>query len=302
MELCTVSSPLRELYKVYRCEFHVTSIDMDLNPSPPRGDFFDPSWLELASSEPVHHVLADLGASVAVPHHGFAAVAEPPQAHLLSSSTSTPYGQTLAQQFSQHFQPRDGSTWNSDARGSFGTSASVSEASSPATTQATFLQTEYRATQNLQTTPATSRSSWAALQPAQSHFDSQITRSQPKPSVRRKSTDKDLRAKAAHSVVERRYRGKLNDKMMQLHQALLASELIATACTTVGPPVSESGDGAELSESTASKVGKAEIMGMAIDYVNQAEVQLRHARTELRRLRQRVAHLEAHLDSAQVRF
>lgn len=86
----------------------------------------------------------------------------------------------------------------------------------------------------------------------------------------------------AHSVVERRYRDKLNDKMMQLHQTLTASER------------STRGTEGWISPSIASsdKFSKAEVMAKAIDYVNQTEVQMRHMTHEIEQLQSRLQHLE----------
>ena len=99
------------------------------------------------------------------------------------------------------------------------------------------------------------------------------------------STNPDVKAKAAHSVVERRYRDKLNDKMLQLHRTLMTSGLAPSLfgeSTMFDDPMA----------SSVSKVGKAEIMTNAINYVTQAELQMRHMTGEIEQLRNRVLHLE----------
>ena len=73
--------------------------------------------------------------------------------------------------------------------------------------------------------------------------------------------------------------------MMQLHRVLVASEFTTAASgesTGLGDP----------SES-ACKVGKAGIMINAINYVEQAELQMRHMAREIERLRGHVLQLES---------
>jgi len=98
------------------------------------------------------------------------------------------------------------------------------------------------------------------------------------------SREADLKAKAAHSAVERRYRDKLNEKMMQLHCTLIASE----SSRTLGKPA-ERVDHSSLS---SGKVCKAEIMSNAINYVYQTEVEMRHMTNEIEQLQNRLRHLE----------
>ena len=102
---------------------------------------------------------------------------------------------------------------------------------------------------------------------------------------RRSPSNLDVKAKAAHTVVERRYRDKLNDKMMQLHQALTLSKLSSGSL----------GDSTGLSDSSVStsKTGKAEVMTKAIQYVDEAELQMQNMRNEIKRLHFRVSHLES---------
>ncbi|KIX92321.1 uncharacterized protein Z520_11929 [Fonsecaea multimorphosa CBS 102226] len=93
-------------------------------------------------------------------------------------------------------------------------------------------------------------------------------------------------AKAAHSVVERRYRDNLNGKMSQLYYVLrevnspsphysrlssLSSDNAATAAAvrSFHPP---------------SRVRKSEILNSAIDYIHQSEVEMRHMADEIKHL------------------
>ena len=140
-----------------------------------------------------------------------------------------------------------------------------------------------------------SSSTSAAASPPLSRYEEQAAkrelmhhrkarRKRPPTSPRRNSSEVDFKAKAAHSVVERRYRDKLNDKMMLLHRTLFSSELMART----RPTATEAFD---LSL-PACKMGKAEIMTNAIDYVNQAELQFRHMTHEIEQLQSRVLQLE----------
>ncbi|KAJ9605635.1 hypothetical protein H2200_009484 [Cladophialophora chaetospira] len=124
----------------------------------------------------------------------------------------------------------------------------------------------------------------SAIVREQTH-DDKVRRERPTTSSRRSSSDVDRKAKAAHSVVERRYRDKLNDTMMQLHLTLASSKLMA-------PALGESFAPGDLPQ-VGGKIGKAVIMTTAINYVNQAELQLRHMSNEIEELRSRVMHLEA---------
>ncbi|ETI27065.1 hypothetical protein G647_09747 [Cladophialophora carrionii CBS 160.54] len=72
--------------------------------------------------------------------------------------------------------------------------------------------------------------------------------------------------------------------MTQLQRTLVASEL---ATCVFG----QSWALCKLSESL-TKVGKAEIMTSAIDYVNQAELQIRWITHEIETLQNRVLHLQ----------
>lgn len=101
---------------------------------------------------------------------------------------------------------------------------------------------------------------------------------------RRNSSEVDVKAKAAHSAVERRYRDKLNDKIMLLHRTLCSSELMAHLL----PGSLEPDDLSQL----AGKLGKAEIMTNAINYVNRAELQFQLMSDEIVRLRNGSLQLE----------
>ncbi|OQV01634.1 Helix-loop-helix DNA-binding domain-containing protein [Cladophialophora immunda] len=95
-------------------------------------------------------------------------------------------------------------------------------------------------------------------------------------------------AKAAHSVVERRYRDNLNGKMSQLyyvlrevnspgpHSRLLSSTNPNAATTTTTPAIP--------AFQPPSRVRKSEILNSAIDYIHQSEVEMRHMADEIKHL------------------
>ncbi|KAK5230018.1 bHLH/Zip transcription factor [Exophiala xenobiotica] len=102
------------------------------------------------------------------------------------------------------------------------------------------------------------------------------------------SSDEDsaqLRAKQAHSVVERRYRDNLNGKIMQLHRALVATE--ATSRLT-GMPNQDF----YAPREHRGKVRKSDVMTDAMNYIHQTEVEVRHMSDEINRLNERVQSLQ----------
>ncbi|KIV85386.1 hypothetical protein PV11_01084 [Exophiala sideris] len=106
--------------------------------------------------------------------------------------------------------------------------------------------------------------------------------------VKSASSDEDsaqLRAKQAHSVVERRYRDNLNGKIMQLHSALVATE--ANSRLT-GMPAQDF----YTSRDHRGKVRKSDVMTDAMNYIHQSEVEFRHMTDEIGRLNERVRTLE----------
>ena len=96
-------------------------------------------------------------------------------------------------------------------------------------------------------------------------------------------TESKLRAKEAHSLVERRYRANLSDKIMQLHRTLLAARSGVSEHRNAPLGIHR------LSE---PKVRKGEVLTEAIDYVNQAEVEMRHMADDILRLNARVDSLQ----------
>jgi len=94
-----------------------------------------------------------------------------------------------------------------------------------------------------------------------------------------------LRAKQAHSVVERRYRDNLNGKIMQLHSVLSATE---TTSRLTGMPTQDFFSSREH----RGKVRKSDVMTDAMNYVHQSEVEIRHMSDEIGRLNDRVRALE----------
>jgi len=102
------------------------------------------------------------------------------------------------------------------------------------------------------------------------------------------SSDEDsaqLRAKQAHSVVERRYRDNLNGKIMQLHRALVATE---STSRLTGLPNQDF----FASREHRGKARKSDVMTDAMNYVHQSEVEIRHMSDEIHRLNDRVRALE----------
>jgi hypothetical protein len=93
------------------------------------------------------------------------------------------------------------------------------------------------------------------------------------------------KAKAAHSIVERRYRDNLNDKFVQIHHLLTEADLAGTfsafARTSNSGPSQSSG-----------KVQKSQILSNAIEYVHQAELVMLRLFDEVRRLRDKQRVLE----------
>lgn len=94
-----------------------------------------------------------------------------------------------------------------------------------------------------------------------------------------------LRAKQAHSVVERRYRDNLNGKIMQLHRVLIAAE---STSRMTGMPNQDMFAAREH----RAKVRKSDVMTDAMNYVHQSEVEIRHMSDEITRLNDRVRALE----------
>ncbi|EXJ68158.1 uncharacterized protein A1O5_08773 [Cladophialophora psammophila CBS 110553] len=90
-----------------------------------------------------------------------------------------------------------------------------------------------------------------------------------------------LKAKFAHSVIERRYRDNLNGKMMQLHRVLLAAETSPTS------PASQFNT-SPTSPTLSGRVRKSDIMSRAINYIHQSEVEIRHLDDEIKRLQDQV--------------
>jgi len=105
--------------------------------------------------------------------------------------------------------------------------------------------------------------------------------------------DPKQRAKAAHSLVERKYRENLNAKIAQLHTTLQSSHY--------GPRLSnnqendyDQGDDVSVPSisSGGCKARKSEVLTEAMNYVNHTEVEMRHMENEIARLGERVRLLE----------
>jgi hypothetical protein len=87
-----------------------------------------------------------------------------------------------------------------------------------------------------------------------------------------------IRAKQAHSVVERRYRENLNGKIMDLHRTLLATEFSSWFSGDENVKL------LDLKEEW-SKIRKSDVLVNAMTYIHQSEIQMRHMSEEIRRLR-----------------
>ncbi|EXJ69640.1 uncharacterized protein A1O5_07676 [Cladophialophora psammophila CBS 110553] len=128
-----------------------------------------------------------------------------------------------------------------------------------------------------------------------------------KPRVSRQQSSKSLadegdkasleEAKAAHSVVERRYRDNLNGKMSQLYYVLREvnspSPRSRLSCTGSGGSggsggSSSCGGGGDMiavpTFQPPTRVRKSEILNSAIDYIHQSEVEMRHMADEIKHL------------------
>jgi hypothetical protein len=95
-----------------------------------------------------------------------------------------------------------------------------------------------------------------------------------------------IRAKQAHSAVERRYRENLNSKIMDLHQTLVTTEFS-----------SRFSEGADMKPWDSkkegwSKIRKSDILVDAMNYVHQSEIEMRHMSDEIRQSRERIRMLE----------
>jgi hypothetical protein len=90
-----------------------------------------------------------------------------------------------------------------------------------------------------------------------------------------------IRAKQAHSVVERRYRDNLNGKIMQLHGTLIAAE---STSRISGIPTYAMFNSSEH----RGKFRKSHVMTDAMNYVHQSEVEMRHMSDEITRLNDRL--------------
>jgi hypothetical protein len=93
------------------------------------------------------------------------------------------------------------------------------------------------------------------------------------------------KAKAAHSIVERRYRDNLNDKFVQIHNLLTEADLAGTFSAFAR--TSNSGR-----SQSSGKVQKSQILSNAIEYVHHAELIMLRLFDEVRRLRDKQQVLE----------
>lgn len=111
------------------------------------------------------------------------------------------------------------------------------------------------------------------------------------------------RAKAAHSLVEKKYRENLNTKLISLNTTLqnahygpkrfeqddsdleFDADVDRMPGTMANPSYSQTTAAAARA---AAKFRKSDVLSDAMDYVNQTEVEMRHMENEIRRLNERV--------------
>ncbi len=110
----------------------------------------------------------------------------------------------------------------------------------------------------------------------------------------RSKVEAKQRAKAAHSLVEKKYRENLNTQLAMLHTTIQNAYY--------GPRRAEAEpefdfdteiDPYSLPVNGSTKFRKSEVLSDAMNYINQTEVEMRHMENEIQRLTDRVRTLEA---------
>ena len=102
------------------------------------------------------------------------------------------------------------------------------------------------------------------------------------------------RAKAAHSLVEKKYRENLNTKLILLHNTLQNAYYGPRQEQEADSEFEIDADFDPYSKSAKrdTKFRKSEVLSDAMNYVNQTEVEMRHMENEILRLSERVRTLE----------
>ena len=124
----------------------------------------------------------------------------------------------------------------------------------------------------------TARISRNRQQPAKDKAQSRVTAKQ--------------RAKAAHSLVEKKYRENLNTQLAMLHTTIKNAYYGPQRAGDVHPEFEFDAEDDPCSRSTNAKFRKSEVLSDAMNYVNQTEVEMRHMENEVQRLSERVRMLE----------
>lgn len=93
-----------------------------------------------------------------------------------------------------------------------------------------------------------------------------------------------IQRKKVHSVIEKRYREKIKDKLSQLHQILVETR------QSTGLPIW----GRSVADWSTSKVPKSEIIQDAITYILSSDAEIRRLRDEILRLSARLEYLETY--------
>jgi hypothetical protein len=90
-------------------------------------------------------------------------------------------------------------------------------------------------------------------------------------------------SKTAHSITERKYRENLNLKITQLQQTLLVTDYFSQEDSRLSD---------QAPAPNVAKLRKGDILASTIDYVQQAEIDKRHMREEIKLLRTQIAAME----------
>lgn len=100
------------------------------------------------------------------------------------------------------------------------------------------------------------------------------------------------RAKAAHSLVEKKYRENLNTQLAILYTTIKNAYYGPRRARAVQPEFELDAEEDPCSRSANAKFRKSEVLSDAMNYVNQTEVEMRHMENEIQRLSERVRMLE----------
>ena len=100
------------------------------------------------------------------------------------------------------------------------------------------------------------------------------------------------RAKAAHSLVEKKYRENLNTQLAMLHTTIQNAYYGPRRAEEIEPEYEFDAEMGPPSRSANAKFRKSEVLSDAMSYINQTEVEMRHMENEIQRLSEKVRMLE----------